>query len=205
MQPEIQIQEPFKKSWNEPQIIITREDIIDYENSQKQYCARQREAINTRESEVTSKSIIEHTGDCRSSTEMLQNRLMDLRNLLFQSQIGNQKLQTPKKHCNIPHGSNLVVRSDVSTTNSQVCDRIIPHYSMPRSLPSSPLTGEISNMTSSPTIPTTPERHFNFVPERSQFLEETRRLLESDEVDNGFRLSREFHNSPRGKELACTL
>ena len=200
MQPEIQIQEPFEKSWKEPQTIVTQEDIIDYEKSQKHNCAQKREAINTGESEVT-----EHTGDCRSSTERLQNRLMDLRNSLLQSQIGNQKLQTPRKHCNIPHGSNLVVRPEVSTTNSQVCDRIIPHYSMPRSLPSSPLTGEISNKTSSPTISTTPERHFNFVPERLQFLEETRRLLERDEVDNGFRLSREFCNLPQGKILACNL
>ena len=161
MHPEIPIQEPFKKSWNEPQIIVTREDIIDYENSQTQKCALQREATNTAEFQIT-----EDTNDCRTSTEMLQKRLMDLRNSLLQSHIVKQQLKTPKKHCENTYDSCLVLRSDDSTTNIQDCERVIPQHSLSISSPSSPMIGEIPNMTSSPTIPTTPERHCNFVPEK---------------------------------------
>ena len=35
MKTEIHVHEPFKKTWSEPQIVITRDDIISHENSQK--------------------------------------------------------------------------------------------------------------------------------------------------------------------------
>ena len=205
MHPEIPIQEPFKKSWSEPQVIVTSEDIINYENSQKQNCTQQRETMNARQSELQSmatKCASEHNDDCRESTEILQKRLMNLRNSLLQSQIVKQKLQTPNKQCDKTHDSCLVFRSNVSLTNSQDCDRInrmIPEHPISRSLPSSPLIGEIPNMTLSPTIPTTPDRHFNFVPERLRLLEESRQLTENDEVDNGLRLSQGYCSSPQGK------
>ena len=205
MHPEIPIQEPFKKSWSEPQVIVTSEDIINYENSQKQNCTQQRETINARRSELQSIASTwtgEQNDDCRESTEILQKRLMDLRNSLLQSQIVMQQLQTPNKQCDNTHDSCLVFRSDVSLTNSQDCDwinRMIPEHSISRSLPSSPLIGELPNMTSSPTIPSTPDRHFNFIPERLRLLEESRQLSESDELDNGFLLSQEYCNLPQGK------
>ena len=200
MHPEIPIQEPFKKSWSEPQVIVTCEDIINYENSQKQKCALQREATNTAESQNT-----EDTDDCRTTTEILQNRLLELRNSLLQSQIVKQQLQTPKKQCDKTHDSCLVLGSDVSNANPNVFDRIIQQHSMSRSLPSSPLIGEIPNMTSSPTIPTTPERHFNFIPERLRFLEETRQISSlSDEIDNGFRLSQGYCSPQQGKKDVYT-
>ena len=205
MHPEIPIEEPFTKSWKEPQIFITREDIIDYENSQKQNCTQQRETINARQSELQSIASTwnsEHNDDCRESTEVLQKRLMDLRNSLLQSQIVKQQLHKQNKQCDNTHDSCLVFRSDVSLTNSQDCDwnnQMIPEHSISRSLPSSPLIGEIPNMTSSPTIPTTPERQFNFLPERLRLLEESRQLSESDEPDNDFRLSPGYCSSPQGK------
>ena len=45
MQPQIQIQEPFKTSWSEPQIIVTREDIMNYENKQTHICATRMEGM----------------------------------------------------------------------------------------------------------------------------------------------------------------
>ena len=221
MQPQIQIQEPFKKSWSEPQIIVTREDIRNYENTQTQTYVPQMNVIDDAQSQTQCMSTKEETGDCRTSTEMLQERLVDLQNSLLQAQIVKQQLRTPRKHCGSTNDScsslisgvsttksklcgriiqqHSMSMSDVLTTSSQVCDRIIPQHSMSRSLPSSPLFGEIPNIRSSPTIPSNPEKHFNFVPERLQFLEETRRLLETDEVDNGFRLSQGFCYSPQSK------
>ena len=221
MQPQIQIQEPFKKSWSVPRIIVTREDVMNYETSQKQKCTQQWENINARKSKIQSMMTNEQNEECLMSTEMLQDRLMDLQNTLLQSQIVRRQLQTPKKYFDNTHDSNLIFRSDVSNTNSQVydrisplfsmsmsdvsttsskfCDRISQQHSMSGSLPSSPLTGEIPTMMSSPTIPSNPERHFNFVPERLRFREETRHLTESDEVDNGFRLYQGSCYSPQGK------
>ena len=194
---------------------------MNYETSQKQKCTQQRENINARKSKIQSMMTNEQNDDCLKSTEMLQDRLMDLQNTIIQSQIVRHQLQTPKKHCDNTHDPYLIFGSDVSNTNSQVydrispllsmsrsdisatsskfCDRIGQQHSMSRSLPSSPLTGEIPNMTPSPTIPSNPERHFNFVPERIKFLEETRHLTESDEVDNGFRLYQGSCYSPQGK------
>ena len=227
MQPQIQIQEPFRKSWSEPQIIVTRDDLRNYENTQTQTYAPQMNVIDDVQSQTQSMSTKEETGDCRTSTEMLQDRLMDLQNSLLQATIVKQQLRTPNKHCdNINDSCSSLIsgvsttkskmcdriiqqhsmsRSEVSTTNSRVCDRIIPQHSMSRSLPSSPLLGEIPNMTSSPTIATTLERHFNFVPERLRFLDETRQRTESDEVDNGFRLSQGFCYSPQSKSASNCL
>ena len=221
MQPHIKIQEPFKKSWSEPQIIVTREDIMNYENTQTQTFAPQMKGIDNAQSQTQNMLTKEQIGDRPTSTEMLKDRLMELRNSLLQSQSVKQQLRTPNKHCeksNDPCSglisgvsttkSKLCDRiiqqhsmssSDVSTLNSQVCDRIIPEHTMARSLPSLPLIGEIPNMTSSPTIPSTQERHFNFVPERLRFLGETQQFLESDEVDNGFWLPQGYCYSPQGK------
>ena len=222
MQPQIQIQEPFKKSWSEPQIIVTREDIMNYEKTQTQTFAPQMKGIDNAQSQTKNMLTNEQTGDSPTSTEMFHDQLMDLRNTLLQAQTVKQQLRTPKRNLHNTNDSacsglisgvsarqsklcdgtikqHSMSKSDVSTRNSQVCDRVIPEHSMSRSLPSSPLIGEIPNMTSSPTIPSTTERHFNFVPERLLFLEETRQLLESDEVDNGFRLPQGYSYSPQGK------
>ena len=221
MQPQIQIQEPSKKSWSEPQIIVTREDIMNYENTQTQTFAPQMKGIDNTQSQTQNMLTKEQTGDSPTSTEMFHDQLMDLRNTLLQAQIVKQQLRTPKRnfHNTIDSCSGLISgvserqsklcdriiqqhsmsSSDVSTLNSQVCDRIIPEHSMSRSLPSSPLIGEIPNMTSSPTIPSTPQKYFNFVPERLRFLGETQQFLESDEVDNGFWLPQGYCYSPQGR------
>ena len=103
MQPEIPVQEPFKKTWSEPQIVITREDIIDYENSQKVNPIQQSDIKNTAKSQElgpeSEPSKPSNSFDCRTTPQTLTDRLMDLQNSLLQSHIVRQQLHTPKKYC----------------------------------------------------------------------------------------------------------
>ena len=188
MKPEIPVYEPFKKTFSEPQIIITREDIIEHEKSQTQ----KRDIEN----QEPSKSTTEHSSMCRISTD----RLMDLRNSPVQSQIlRQQQFKTPTKRSDSDYDS--VLRSDGSETRTADSDWLLPELSRSRSLPSSPPIGELPNITSYPTMPSNQERYFNFLRDRLRHLDETRLLPESDEVDNGFRLSQEFCHSPHGKTI----
>ena len=200
MQPEIPVHKPFKKTWSEPQIVITLEDIIEYENSQKVNPILQSDIENTAKSQELgpesehSKPTAEHPGDCRTTPETRATRLMDLQNSLLQSHIVRQQLHTPKKYCN-----NLS-DSTVSNTLCQDSDWIIPQHSLPRAIPSSLLIGAIPQVTLSQTIAASQEKFFSFPPDRLRHLEETHHFSESDEVDNGFRLPQRCCNSPPGKK-----
>ena len=194
MQPEIPGHEPFKKIWREPQIVITREDIIDYEHSQK--------ANQVQRSDVEKNKTKD---ECRTTPESLTDRLMDLRNSLLESHIVRQQLQTPKKYCNNTKDSDLVVQSNVSNTLSQDSDWAIPQYSMSKSVPSFPLIGAMPHMGVLPKIPSSQERCLSFLPDRLRLLEETRYVPETDEGDNSFWLSHRCCNSPRGKTVVYCL
>ena len=199
MQPEIPVYKPFKKTWSEPQIVITLEDIIEYEKSQKVNPIQQSDIENTAKSQElgaeSEPSKLTNSFDCRTTPETLTDRLMDLQNSLLQSHIVREQLHTPQKCCN-----NLG-DSTVSNTLCQDSDWIIPQHSLPRAMPSSPLIGAIPHVTLSQTIASTSqERFFSFPPDRLRNLEETRHFSESDEVDNGFRLPQRCCNSPLGKK-----
>ena len=185
----IRIQEPFRKSWNEPQIIVTQEDIAEYENSKKQTCVPQTETKNTSESHIKNRLNTNNMDDSDTSTEMLQRKFMDIQNLLLYSRMEEQQLQTPKTQCDYAEDSKLSSRSVMPTVNSELFDRTIPNYSMSRSLPSSPVCGDLPNTALSPKIPSSPHGRFSFIPETFQFLEYLEQLQENDEVDNGFRHS----------------
>ena len=97
MQPHIQNQEPFKKTWSEPQIIVTREDILNYENSLEDKCAHYREIIDSSKSEANQMSPIRQDHNSHIATETLKDRLLELRNSLLQSQLVQRQLFTPTK------------------------------------------------------------------------------------------------------------
>ena len=185
----IQIQEPFRKSWNEPQIIVTQKDVAEYENSKKQTCVPQTETKNTSDSQIKSRLNTNDMDDSDTSTEMLQRKFMDIQNLLLHSRIEEQRFLTQKTPCGYADDSKLSSRSVMPTVNSEHFDRTIPNYSMSRSLPSSPVCGDLPNTTLSPKIPSSLNGHFSFIPETFQFLEYLEQLQENDEVDNGFRHS----------------
>ena len=189
MQTRIPVHEPFRKSWNEAQVIVTQKDIAEYENSKKQTCVPQTEAKNTSESQIKNRLNTNDMGDSDTSTEMLQRKFMDIQNLLLHSRMEEQRLQTPKTQCGYAEDSKLSPRSVMPTANSENFDRTIPNYSMSRSLPSSPVCGDLPITTLSPKMPSSPHGHFSFIPETVQFLEYLEQLQENDEVENGFRHS----------------
>ena len=184
MKTEIHVHESVKKTWSEPQIVITRGDIISHENSQKANRERQINIENAARSQEPSQTTAEHSFDCRISSETLTKRLIDLRNSLLQSHIVRQQLQTPKKcvYGNNTSDSVSVTQSTVSNTLGQDFDWTIPQHSMSRSMPSSPLIGTIPHMTISPTILSNQESCFSFLPDRLRLLEETRHLPENTKL-----------------------
>ena len=201
MQTCIPIHEPFRKAWNEPQIIVTQEDIVEYEKSQN--CVSQTGTNNTSESQVKSRLNSNGLDNDPTRKEIVQRRLMDLQNSLLRSRMVEQRLQTPKKECGnaCADDSGLSSRLLVSTANSENFDRVIPNYSMSRSrsLPASPVCGELPNTTLSPKIPCSPHGHFSFIPETLRFLEDLEQLQEADDVDNGVRQSQGCFAIPQGK------
>ena len=192
----IQIQEPFKRTWNEPQIIVTQEDIAEYENSKKQTCVPQIETKNTSESKIKNRLNTNDMDDSDNSTEMLQRKFMDIQNLLLHSRMEEQRLKTPNTQCGYAEDSKLSSRSVMSTANSEHLDRTIQNYSVSRSLPSSPVCGDLPNTMLSPKMPSSPHGHFSFIPETLRFLEQ---LSENDEVDNGLRQSQGCFILSQGK------
>ena len=208
MQPQLQIQEPFKKSWSEPQIIVTREDITNYETSFEDKCTRQTENYDNSKSEADQISPIRQDHNRHIATETLKNRLLELRNSLLQSQLVQRQLFTPTKQFDRTYNTNdsdLAFRPSVSSAYSPKCNQNTSQHSMSRSLRPSPSCGESPIMMSSPKLLSATDRHFSFVPEMLRFLEESRELPESDEVDNGFRLTQGYFNSPQGKTSRCSI
>ena len=202
MQPQIQIQEPFKKTWSEPQIIVTREDILNYENSLEDKCAHHREIIDSSKSEANQMSPIRQDYNRHIAKETLKDRLLELRNSLLQSQLVQRQLFTPTKQFDRTYNtddSDSAFRPSVSPAYSPKCNQNTTQQSMSRSLPPSPVCGESPIMMSSPKLLSATDRHFSFVPEILRFLEESQELPKSDEVDNGFRLTQGYVNSPQGK------
>ena len=207
MQPQIQIQEPFKKRWSEPQIIVTQDDILNYEKSLEDKCAHHREIIDSSKSEANQMSPIRQDHNSHIATETLKNRLLELRNSLLQSQLVQRQLFTPTKQFDRTYNTNdsdLAFRPSVSSAYSPKCNQNTQH-SMSRSLPPSPVCGESPIMMPSPKLLSVTDRHFSSVSERLRFLEESRELPESDEVDNGFRLTQGYFNSPQGKTSRCSF
>ena len=199
----IKVQEPFKKTWSDPQIIISRDDIIEYEKSQSTNKERQTDAVNVVHDDKLQETtcISQNSNIVAAPTNELEERLHELRNSLLQAEFIKRQL-TPRKCINIEIDSGI--RSDVSSISSQDSDWMIPELSRSRSLPSSPVIGSMSHMTSSPRIPTNQERYFSFLPERLRDLEsmllspEYRLRTENDEIDNG-QLPHGFCSSNRGK------
>ena len=208
MQPQIQIQEPFKKTWSEPQIIVTQDDILNYENTLiGEKGILQGENADNLKSEANTLSDVRQDGDYEAQKEtLIQDRLIDLRNSLLQSQIVNGQFHTPKKHCvNTQHtrDSDLDFQSSTPSAYSLNSNRNVSHQPVSRSLPVSPVCGESPKMTSLPRAPYNRETHFSFIPERLRILEDFRNILENDEVDYGVRPSQGYCNSPQGR-VACS-
>lgn len=194
MKPDIQIHEPYRKTWSEPQIIVSRDDIVEYEKS--------------RASNRSQKHGTEELADCspkktdseifrESQLSQLAERLQELRNSHLQSELVKRQLSTPKKCDNME--SRATLQSNVSGTPSQESDWMIPELARSRSLPSSPVLGSASPVQSPTRLHSVTERCFSFLPERLRQLEQTRLLPESDEVDNGSRLPQRCCKSPHGK------
>ena len=100
-------------------MIVTREDILKYENSLEEKCAQQKEIPGNSNSEMNNLSDAWQAIDNQTKTErIIQDRLMDLRNSLLQSQLVQHQLLTPTKQCDITHDSDLDLRSFVSCTQS---------------------------------------------------------------------------------------
>ena len=201
MQTRIPVQERFRKSWNEAQVIVTHEDIAEYENSKKQICVPHTETKNSSESQIKSRLNTNDMDNEHTRKEILQKRLMDLQNSLLQFRMVEQRLQIPKKQCGnaCAEDSNFSPRSVMSTASSENFNWIIPSYSVSKSLPSSPVGGTLPNTTFSPTVPTSPHGHFSFIPENLRFLEESEYLSEAHEIDNGFRQTQGCFDLPQGK------
>ena len=193
----IRIQEPFRNSWNEPQIIVTQEDIVEYENAKIQTGVPQMESNNTCESQIKCRSNTIDMDNDHTRTEMFQNKLMDIQKSLLQSRMVEQQLQTPKKQCDNAYAedSELSSRSVMSTAN----------YLVSPSLPSSPTCGTLPNTTFSPKVPSSPQGYLGFIPESFRFLEQ---LSENDEVDNGLRQSQRCFSISQGiyiYEVVCII
>ena len=96
---------------------------------------------------------------------------------------------TPRKCDNTDSDSDMW--SNVSSISAQDSDWLIPELSRSRSVPSSPVIGSVSHMTSSPRISSNQERYFRFLPDRIRDLEavrlspDDRRSTINDEVDHG--------------------
>lgn len=166
MESKIQIHDPFKKTWSEPQIIISREDEIEYEKSLAKDQSQSRHSDNLSESETQT---------------LVENRLEELRNALRQSEFIKMQMCTPKKCDNILNRTNLPPSN--SNTPSQGSDWMIPEWSKSRSLPSSPMLGSVSPVHSPTRISSIQQTCFNF-PHTLRQIQENER----DEIDSGYRL-----------------
>ena len=165
----IQIHEPFKKTWSEPQIIVSREDEIEYEN-------------NRLASKKTQEIQSDKLSDSDAQKEVCK-RLEELRNSLLHSEFLKQQLCTPKKCDNVLLERTRV--ANVSHSPSQDSDWMIPEIAKSRSLPSSPVLGSVSPVQSPSKIHSMHKRCFSFLPENIREIQESRRSPERDEVDNG--------------------
>ena len=165
----IQIHEPFQKTWSEPQIIVSREDEIEYEN-------------NRLASKKTQEIQSDKLSDSDAQKEVCK-RLEEFRNSLLHSEFLKQQLCTPKKCDNVLLDRTRV--ANVSHSPSQDSDWMIPEIAKSRSLPSSPVLGSVSPVQSPSKIHSMHKRCFSFLPENIREIQESRRSPERDEVDNG--------------------
>ena len=179
MQTCIPIHEPFRKAWKEPQIIVTQEDLVEYEKSQT--CVSQTETNNTSESQVKSRLNSNGLDNDPTRKEIVQRRLMDLQNSLLRSRMVEQRLQTPKKERGNACADDSGLSSRLLVSNSEHFDRV-PNYSMSRSrsLPASPVSGALPNTPLPPEIPCSPHGHFSFIPETLRFHEDLEQLQEAE-------------------------
>ena len=110
---------------------------------------------------------------------------------------------TPRKCDNTDSDSDMW--SNVSSISAQDSDWLIPELSRSRSVPSSPVIGSVSHMTSSPRISSNQERYFRFLPDRIRDLEavrlspDDRRSTINDEVDHDCRSPHILDKSHLGK------
>ena len=171
MKSQIQIHEPFKKTWSEPQIIISREDEIEYEKTMasKHACEMHSDNLN-------------NLSDSEAQKEV-HKRLEELRNSLLHSEFIKQQMSTPQKCDNIYVDRTRI--SNVSHSPSQDSDWMIPERSKSRSLPSSPVLRSVSPVQSPSNIHTMHKRSFSFLPENVRDIQESRQSPERDEVDTG--------------------
>ena len=201
MKPEINIQEPFKKTWNEPQIIISRDDIIEYEKSQLNQ-ERLIDAESTTHRDKLQTTVQQYSSSVPTSTNEMAERLQGLRSLMLQAEFIKRQL-TPRKCDNTDSGTDI--RSKVSSISDQDSDWLIPELSRSRSLPTSPLIDSVSHITSSPRISSNQERYFSFCPDRLRDLEAVRlspdekRWTENDEADHGCRMPHRLYKPHFGK------
>ena len=66
MKPEINVQEPFKKTWRDPQI-ISRDDIIKYEKSQAANKEQLNDTVNAAHDDTLQKTTSQYLNACSVS------------------------------------------------------------------------------------------------------------------------------------------